>query len=103
MRPNFQKRGFGLSEMTRLMSAAPAKLAGLDKRKGRLEVGFDADIVIWHPEKEFKVVPEIIHFKNKITPYAGMNLRGVVEATFVRGKKVYESGQFAEKASGKSL
>lgn len=94
------KRGFGLHELTRWMSAAPAKLAGLEKRKGRLETGFDADIVIWNPEKEFKVETENIYFKNKITPYAGMNLRGVVETTFVRGQKVYDKGQFAEKASG---
>jgi allantoinase len=97
------KRGFGLLELSRWMSAAPARLAGLDKRKGKLEKGFDADIVIWHPEKEFEVVPEIIQFKNKLTPYEGMNLRGVVEATFVRGRKVYERGQFSEDAIGELL
>jgi allantoinase len=95
-----EKRGFGLRELTRWMAGAPARLAGLDKRKGRLTQGFDADIVIWHPEKEFKVVPEIIHFKNKLTPYAGMNLRGVVAAAYVRGAKVYENGQFAASAGG---
>lgn len=98
-----QKRGFGLRELTRWMSEAPAKLAGLDNRKGRLAAGYDADIVVWHPEREFKVVPEIIHFKNKITPYSGMNLRGVVEATFVRGEKVYENGQFVGSPNGKLL
>ena len=98
-----QKRGFGLRELTRWMSDAPAKLAGLDKRKGRLARGYDADIVIWHPEKEFKVVPENIHFRHKLTPYAGMNLRGVVEATYVRGTKVYERGQFAANATGTLL
>lgn len=100
---NLQKRGFGLTELTRWMSAAPAKLAGLDKRKGKLAAGYDADVVIFQPEKEFEVVPEIIEFKNKLTPYAGMNLRGVVEATYVRGVKVYEHGRFAEKASGELL
>jgi allantoinase len=100
---NLQKRGFGLRELTRWMSSAPAKLAGLDHRKGRLESGYDADIVIWHPEKEFQVVPEIIEFKNKLTPYQGMNLRGVVEATYVRGVKVYEQGRFAENATGALL
>ena len=98
-----EKRGFGLRELTQWMAGAPARLAGLDKRKGRLEKGYDADIVIWNPEKEFKVVPENIHFKNKITPYAGMNLRGVVEATYVRGAKVYENQQFAAGPIGKLL
>jgi allantoinase len=98
-----EKRGFGLTELTRWMSAAPARLAGLEKCKGKLAVGFDADIVIFQPEREFKVEPEIIEFKNKLTPYAGMNLRGVVEASFVRGEKVYERGRFAGKPSGKLL
>jgi allantoinase len=97
---NLQKRGFGLRELTRWMSNAPAKLAGLDKRKGRLALGYDADVVIWNPEKEFKVVPENIHFRHKLTPYAGMNLRGVVEATYVRGVKVYGQGLFAAPANG---
>ncbi len=98
-----QKRGFGLHELTRWMSAAPAKLAGLDKRKGRLAIGCDADIAIWNPEKEFTVVPEIIHFKNKITPYSGMNLRGVVKATYVRGQKVYENDEFVANPIGELL
>ena len=98
-----QKRGFGLLELTQWMSAAPAKLAGLDKRKSRLAVGYDADIVIFQPEKEFKVLPEIIEFKNKLTPYAGMDLRGVVEATYVRGTKVYENGQISANPIGRLL
>ncbi len=98
-----EKRGFGLRELTNWMSAAPAKLAGLDNRKGKIAIGYDADIVIWHPEKEFQIAPEMIHFKNKITPYTGMNLHGVVETTFVRGNKVFENGQFGEKASGTFL
>lgn len=96
-------RGFGLRELTRWMSGAPAKLAGLDKRKGRLARGYDADIVIWHPEKQFQVVPEIIEFRHKLTPYSGMNLRGVVEAAYVRGTKVYEQGRFSANASGALL
>lgn len=98
-----QKRGFGLNEITRWTSAAPAKLAGLDKQKGLLAPGYDADIVIWHPEKEFEVRKELIHFKNKLTPYEGMNLRGVVEATYVRGKKVFDKGEFPAEPSGNLL
>ena len=81
-------RGFGLADLTRLMSAGPAKLAGLDGRKGRLAVGFDADIVVWDPEAAFKVSPEIIKHRHKLTPYDGMQLFGVVQKTFSRGRSI---------------
>ena len=97
------KRGFSFSDISRWMSAAPARLAGLDKQKGKLAAGYDADIVIWHPQKEFQVRPELIDFKNKLTPDEGMNLCGVVEATYVRGEKVFEKGEFAAEPSGKLL
>ncbi len=98
-----QARGFGLRQLTQWMSGAPAQLAGLDKRKGRLARGYDADIVVWHPEKEFKVAPEDIYVRHKLTPYTGMNLRGVVEATYVRGIKVYGQGQFIANTPGALL
>ncbi len=97
------KRGFTLSDISRWTSAAPARLAGLDKQKGSLAPGYDADIVIWHPEKEFQVRPELIHFKNKLTPYEGMNMLGVVESTYVRGVKVFDKGEFAAEPSGNLL
>jgi allantoinase len=96
-------RGFELHDISRWMSAATAKLAGLDNRKGHLKPGYDADIVIWHPEREFKVETAAIEFKNKITPYTGMDLFGVVEATYVRGVKVHENGIFAPTPAGELL
>jgi allantoinase len=100
---NLRARGFGLNDLTRLMSAMPAKLAGLDHQKGKLAAGYDADIVIWDPEKEFKVVPEIIEHRHKLTPYSEMELFGMVEATYVRGQKVFEKGAFKEQKFGKLL
>lgn len=92
-------RGFGLEDISRWMSAATAKLAGLDSRKGHLKPGYDADITIWRPDREFTVETAAIRFKNKVTPYDGMELFGVVEATYVRGEKVFGKEGF----SGKSL
>ena len=100
---NLRSRGFDLTDLTRLMSAAPAKLAGLDNRKGKLAAGYAADIVIWDPEKQFKVVPEIIQHRHKLTPYSGMKLFGVVEMTFVQGRKVYENGEFIELKLGELI
>jgi allantoinase len=95
-----RSRGFGLEDISRWMSAATAKLAGLDERKGLLKEGYDADIAIWHPEREFTVETAAIEFKNKVTPYDGMKLFGVVEATYVRGRKVYGQGEFSEAPMG---
>src|SRR5204863_4708473 len=98
-----KKRGFGIGDLTRLMSVQPAKLAGLDKRKGKLAAGYDADIVIWDPAAEFKVVPEIIQHRHKLTPYSDMQLFGRIEATIVGGNKVFSGGEFAERKFGKLL
>jgi allantoinase len=76
------------------MSAAPAKLAGLDTRKGKLAAGFDADIVIWDPDAAFTVRPELVYHRHKLTPYSGMQLFGRVESTFVRGQRVFHRGEF---------
>ena len=100
---DLRSRGFGLADLTRLMSATPAKLAGLDARKGKLAAGYDADIVIWNPEECFTVVPELIQHRHKLTPYSGMELFGKIEATYVRGQKVFENGRFTDSEFGKLL
>ena len=91
---NLRTRGFELCDLTRLMSEQPAILAGLDGRKGKLLEGYDADFVVWDPEADFTVRPELIYHRHKLTPYSGMKLAGRIEATYVRGRKVYGKGQF---------
>jgi len=46
---------------------------------------------------------EAIHHKNKLTPYEGESLYGVVNATFLRGQKVYENGEFLGNPTGKII
>lgn len=84
---NASARGFDLSDISRLCSSAPARLAGLE-RKGLLEPGRDADLVIWSPEESFTITPELIRHRHKVTPYLGETLRGVVKATWVGGRAV---------------
>jgi len=100
---NLKARGFGIADLTRLMSYQPAKLAGLEHRKGRLAAGYDADIIIWNPEEKFEVVPDIIQHRHKLTPYSGMELFGKIEATYVGGEKVFEDAQFTDQKFGKLL
>ncbi|XP_066997557.1 allantoinase, mitochondrial isoform X2 [Anabrus simplex] len=87
-----QKRGLGILDLARLLSQKPASLCGLQNRKGQIKEGMDADLVIWNPNACFKVEDSIIQFKNKITPYLGMQLHGKVIRTVVRGQTVYQDG-----------
>jgi len=81
------RRGVPLADVVRWMSAGPASLAGLD-HKGRLEVGADADLVALADGETFTVELDTIRHKNKITPYLGRELRGVVRARWLRGTEL---------------
>jgi allantoinase len=82
------RRGFTIEEVTRWMCSNPAKLAGLNRRKGEIAPGRDADLIVWDPEEEFTVEPAALHHRHKLTPYAGRRLRGVVKKTYLRGKPI---------------
>ena len=100
---NFRARGFGLNDLVRLMSEAPAKLAGLDDRKGKLAPGFDADLVVWDPDATFTVNPELVYHRHKLTPYSGREVYGRVAAVYVRGEPVYDRGVFASEPAGQLI
>lgn len=85
-----RERGHGVADLARWMSAAPARLAGLEGRKGAIEVGCDADLVFWEPDATLTVDAARLEHKNKLTPYQGRELRGVVARTFLRGETIYE-------------
>ncbi|HZI96199.1 MAG TPA: allantoinase AllB [Actinomycetales bacterium] len=80
-------RGHGLADVVRWMSTRPASLAGLS-RKGSIAPGFDADLVIVAPDATFTVDPAALHHRHGITPYAGLELAGVVRRTWLRGRRV---------------
>ncbi|XP_033895055.3 allantoinase, mitochondrial isoform X1 [Acipenser ruthenus] len=98
-----RKRGFSIPEVVKFLCQKPAELCRLGNRKGSFLPGFDADIVIWDPEKEFEVTEACIHHKNKLTPYLGCRLYGEVFATLVRGKIVYLKGKFSPNPLGELL
>jgi allantoinase len=97
-------RGFSIEQLVEWLCVAPARLAGFERRKGTLEAGRDADVVIWNPAATFAVEPPMLHHRHKLTPYAGRALSGIVEQTFLRGELIYERGRFPpEKPSGQLL
>jgi len=82
-------RGLGVERVAQWLCAAPARLAGLDGRKGAIVSGQDADLVVWDPDAEFVVDESRLHQRHRRTPYAGRRLRGRVIATYARGRLVY--------------
>ena len=97
------RRGFTLADVARWMSSAPAALAGFSDRVGSLEPGRHANFVVFSPEAEFVVTPEKLHYRHAISPYLGECLRGVVEATYLRGQPVYRNGAIIAGARGREL
>jgi len=84
------RRGFSLADVSRWTSTVTAKLAGLSERKGAIEVGRDADLVVFDPDASFSVDPARIEHRHKVTPWAGRTLRGVVQRTILRGETIYD-------------
>ncbi|MGA7793226.1 MAG: allantoinase AllB [Candidatus Acidiferrales bacterium] len=96
-------RNISLRHLVLWMSSGPARIAGLEKHKGAIAIGYDADIVVWNPERRFMVRPKMLQHRHKLTPYANQSLRGVVEATFLRGEMIYDRGRFPGAPSGALL
>ncbi len=82
-------RGFTLIDIARWMAEGPARLAGCESHKGRLAKDFDADFVVFEPEAEFIAKEEHLAYHHRVSPYLGERLRGVVKATYLRGKCVF--------------
>lgn len=73
------------------LAAAPAELAGVNK--GRLAVGYDADVVAWHPGEPADTRRAACrHAHPANVPYVGAQLAGRTLATYVRGVPVFEAG-----------
>jgi allantoinase len=98
-----RSRGYALTHVAEWMCRGPACLAGLEKRKGAIAAGCDADLVIWNPDAKFCVDPARLHHRHKLTPYAGRELFGVVETTFLRGRKVFDREEFLAAPAGQIL
>ncbi|MDB4971721.1 MAG: allantoinase [Myxococcaceae bacterium] len=98
-----QLRGASLSQLTHWLSAGPASFAGLTGKKGKLQRGYDADLVIWDPEAQFEVSPERLFFKHKVSPYLRRSLKGSVRSTMLRGQTVFDGAGHPAGPVGRAL
>ncbi|KAK4026354.1 hypothetical protein OUZ56_015357 [Daphnia magna] len=87
-------KGLSFTDLSRFLSYNTAKLARLHHRKGSIAVGMDADFVIWNPDEQITVTPEMLHFRHKLSPYLGKVLNGRVVMTVLRGQIVFNNDAF---------
>ena len=97
------RRGFGLEEIARWMSSAPAALAGIRGKAGALGAGREANFVVFDTQTNFRVRPERLHFRHAISPYVDETLQGVVKATYLRGMAIYQDGDFPSLPAGRGV
>jgi allantoinase len=97
------RRGVQMDCLADWMGSAPAKLAGLAGRKGSLAAGGDADIIIFDPDAPWTVTAQDLHFRHKISPYLGAELRGRVLETWLRGERVFSQSEFIGAPRGREL
>ncbi|MEE8446433.1 MAG: amidohydrolase family protein, partial [Gemmatimonadota bacterium] len=78
-----------LERLTEITASAPARFFGIERRKGRIAPGLDADLVALDADDAWIVRAEGLHSLNRYTPLEGRELTGRVRAVYVRGEPVY--------------
>ncbi len=92
------KRGFSLNQFVALVSTNPAKLFGMYPKKGTLEVGSDADILVFDPEQDVTIHASDLQTNCDWSPFEGWKLKGYPYMTISRGKVVAKEGKFVGEA-----
>ncbi|MBM7788978.1 allantoinase AllB [Tenggerimyces flavus] len=85
-------RGFALADVVRWLAVRPAEVAGF-RRKGRIALGYDADLCAFGVEESLVVEAARLLHKHPITPYDGRRLAGRVQRTWLRGMEISESDE----------
>jgi len=87
-----------LNRWVEISSAAPAKIFGIYPRKGTLQAGSDADIVIWDPAQEHVISAATHHMRVDYSMYEGIRVSGNADTVLSRGEIVVKNGEWLGKA-----
>jgi dihydropyrimidinase len=82
-----------VERMVDLLATTPARLFGMPM-KGAIEVGRDADLVLFDPRATRTIRQAELHHTGDFTPYEGREVHGAVRAVFQRGAVVVRDGAF---------
>jgi dihydroorotase-like cyclic amidohydrolase len=86
-------------DLCRILSAGPARVLGLYPQKGTIQTGSDADLVIFDLDHQ-DVVGAPRYGRGDFSPFCGLNVKGKVVSTLVRGRQVYADGKADLGATG---
>jgi dihydropyrimidinase len=92
-----------LERFTQIWAEEPAKLFGLHPRKGFINTGSDADLVLFDPSQNWVVHAAELHMNTDCLSYEGMRLQGKVRATFLRGRLVCRENELQAEPGGKLI
>ena len=84
------KGRISLPKLVELTSTAPAQLFGLAPKKGNLEPGSDADIVLFDPSVRWTMSQDTLHMASDYTAYEGVEVTGKVAKVFSRGDLIID-------------
>jgi dihydropyrimidinase len=87
-----------LNRFVELVSTTPAKLFGLYPRKGALEPGSDADIVIWDPQAEHTISAATHHMRVDYSMFEGFRVKGNARTVLSRGDVIVDQGRWLGRA-----
>lgn len=90
------------TELVDLTSAGPARVYGI-ARKGRIAMGYDADLTIVDLKRRETITDRWIASRAGWTPYNDMSVTGWPVATLVRGRKVMWDGEIVTPPAGEAV
>jgi dihydropyrimidinase len=99
-----RRRCIDIKRFVELTSENPAKLYGLYPKKGVIQIGSDADIVIWYPIEKFKprtlVHDRDLHDGCDYSPYEGIEFLNWPRMTILRGRVMFREGEVFQGNNG---
>lgn len=96
-------RGMPLEQFARLLSANPARIAGLWPQKGAVQIGTDADLLIVDMEREWTLERSWLQSRHPRSPFLGWKLRGWLTHVLSRGHVVARDGEIVTEPAGRWL
>ncbi len=83
---------FTVNQFVKLTCTNPAKLFGMYPKKGTLQIGSDADLVLWDPNKKLQYGIAYSQQRTDYNLYEGWNLNGYPVSVYSRGELIVEHG-----------